>query len=114
MSITYFIRGTISVQVEGHEPTIWITPCAGFLTPDKQKVIAFPVPSPEDEAVDAKLKKRQPDDEQFKFEADAIKAYIPSLLVVAAQQKPIELRLNPDLKIVGFVFPVPSDHAHRR
>lgn len=114
MSVSYFIRGTISVQVEGDKSKIWITPSAGFLTPDKQKAIAFPVPSSEDEAVCAKLKKRGPDDEQFKFEADAIKAYIPSLLVVAAQQKPIELRLDPDLKIVGFVFPVPSDHAHGR
>ncbi len=137
MSITYFIRGTISVQVEGHKPTIWITPCAGFLTPDKQKVIAFPVPSPEDEAVDAKLIKWS-DDKQFKFkfkfetktktktktkadadaDADAIKANIPALLVIAAQQKPIELRLEESkskgLKITSFVFPAPSDHAQGR
>lgn len=124
MSNTYFIRGTISVQVEGHKPTIWITPCVGFLTPDKQKVIAFPVPSPEDEEIDAILIKWS-DDKQFKFEFEAktmtaavIKANIPSLLAVATQQKSIELRLkksNPTgLKITGFVFPAPSDHAHGR
>lgn len=123
MSNIFFIRGTISVQVEGHKPIIWITPCVGFLTPDKQQVIAFPVPSSEDKAVDAKLIKCS-DDRQFKFEfgaqaeTDAIKANIPSLLAVAAQQKPIELRLEESeptvLKITGFVFPAPSDHAHGR
>ena len=117
MSNSYFIRGTISVHVDGCKSKIWITPCAGFLTPDKQSMIAFPVPSSEDEAVDAKLIKWS-DDKQFKFKfeakAKAIKANIPSLLVVAAQQKPIELRLNSDLKIVGFVFPAPSDHAQGR
>jgi len=115
MSVTYFIRGTISVQAEKNISTIWITPSAGFLTPDKQKVIAFPVLTSEEKTVDAKLIKRS-DDEQFKFkiEADAIKTNIPSLLVVAAQQKPIELHLDHDLKLVGFVFPAPSDHAHWR
>ena len=115
MSVTYFIRGTISVQAEKNISTIWITPSAGFLTTDKQKVIAFPVLTSEEKTVDAKLIKRS-DDEQFKFkiEADAIKTNIPSLLVVAAQQKPIELHLDHDLKLVGFVFPAPSDHAHWR
>jgi hypothetical protein len=125
MSNIFFIRGTISVQVDGCKSKIWITPCTGFLTPDKKNVIAFPVPSPEDEAVEAKLIKWS-DDKQFKFEfeaknkaeADAIKANIPSLLAVAAQQKPIELRLEESpptgLKITGFVFPAPSDHAQGR
>lgn len=118
MSVSYFIRGTISVQVDGDKSKIWITPSAGFLTPDKQKAIAFPVLYSEDVTVDAKLINRF-DDEQFKFEfeaeAEPIKANIPSLIVVAAQQKPIELRLDSSgLKITGFVFPIPSDHAQGR
>lgn len=114
MSNTYFIRGTISIQVDGNKTTTWITPCAGFLTPDKHKAIAFPVSTSADAPVDAKLVKLS-DDKQFEFEANAIKANIPALLVVAAQQKPIELRLDSSgLKVVGFVFPAPSGHAQGR
>ena len=117
MTNTYFIRGTISVQVRRHKPKIWITPCVGFLTPDKQKMIAFPVRF-NGTIGNAKVIKWSKDKQfQFVFEAKAIKANIPSLLAVAAQQKPIELRLEEftktaKIKITGFVFPAPSDHAH--
>ena len=116
---TYFIRGTISVQVDESKSTIWFTPCAGFLTPDKQRVIAFPVPSSKEDIVDAKLIKWS-NDKQFKFKVEAavIKDNISSLLTIAAQQKPIELRLDESkptgLKVTGFVFPAPSVHAHGR
>ena len=112
MCNTYFIRGTISVQVDREKltPTIWITPCTGFLAPDKQKAIVYPVLLPEDKAGDAKLIKMS-EDKQFEFEAKAIKDYIPSLLNFAAQQKSVELHLDLDLKIVGFIFPAPLGHA---
>ncbi len=123
MNDTYFIRGTISIQVDDNKSKIWITPCAGFLTPDKQQVIAFPVPSPKGKTkgkTKGKAKLNESDnDKQFRFKAktNAIRDNIPALLVVAAQQKPIELRLEVSnhsrLVIIGFIFPAPSDHAHR-
>ncbi len=44
MSNTYFIKGTIAIQIQGDMPTVWIIPSVDFLTPDKQSAIAFPVP----------------------------------------------------------------------
>ena len=126
MSITYFVRGTISVQVDGNRSTISITPCPGFLTPDKQYVIAFPVSFPKGKTKgktkgkkrNAKLIKSSKD-QQFRFRAKAIRDHIPTLLDIAAQQKTIELHLKKfakpaTTKITGFVFPAPSDHAHGR
>lgn len=119
MSNTYFIRGTVSIQVGGGKPKIWITPCAGFLTPDKQKVIAFPIPSPEGKTKGKAKLIKSSNDKLFRFKAKAkvIQDNTPALLVVAAQQKPIELRLKKftklaKIRITGFVFPAPSDHAH--
>lgn len=108
MSNTYFIRGTISVRIDRGKPTIWITPCAGFLTPDKQKAIAFPDLS--NTSTSAKLIKLS-DGKTFECGARGIKSYLPALLAVAPQQKPIELRLEEstptEVKITGFVFPLP-------
>lgn len=94
MSNTYFIRGTISIRVEGGASMIGITPCAGFLTPDKpQKAIAFPVSHPKDKEGDAKLIKLS-DDKQFECDAQDVKEYLSALLSIAAQQKPVELHLT--------------------
>ncbi len=115
MKTSYMIRGTISVYVNGKQPEIWIIPSTGFLTPDKQKVIAFPVPSSKGKTNSKAEFIGSANDKQFKFKAKChIRDNIPALLAAAAQQKPLELRLDPNLKIVGFVFPAPSDHAHGR
>jgi hypothetical protein len=121
VSNIFFIRGTISVQVNGDKPKLWVSPCTGFLTPDKERAIAFPVLSPKGETKgkkgNAKLIKSSKD-KQFKFRAKAIRDHIPALLAIAAQQKPIELRFEEseptELNIIGFIFPAPSDHAHGR
>jgi hypothetical protein len=104
MSETYFIRGTITIRAEGDEVKIGITPCAGFLTPDKPyQAIAFPVKKTRY----AKLIELQ-DEKKFECDAKVKVEYIPALLVIAAQQKPVELRLEvAALEIVGFVFPTP-------
>jgi hypothetical protein len=120
---TYFIRGTISIHVKGGRPKLWVTPCAGFLSPDRERAIAFPVPSPKGKTKgeakgNAKLIKASKD-KQFRFRAKAIRDHIPALLIIAGQQKAIELRLKKftkptKTKITGFVFPAPSDNADRR
>ncbi len=123
MSDKYFIRGTITVRVDGSKSYIRITPCVGFLTPDKSaKAIAFPL-SPTEKNI-ARLIKLL--DEKFfvcKCECECCvrKNHLPALLDIAGQQKPVELHLikgeeikstEPtkakefNWKIVGFVFPV--------
>lgn len=125
MSITFFIRGTISVQVKGDKLKLWVTPCAGFLTPDKKRAIAIPVPLPKGKTTGKKRKNgnaklvKSSKDGQFVFLAPAIRDHIPALLVIATQQKTIELRLKKfskpaKTKITSFVFPAPSDNADRR
>ena len=113
MSKTYFIRGTISVEVGGDKSTLWVTPCAGFLTPDKKKAIAFPNSS--NTSTTAKLIDLA-DGKTFECEAGEIAHHLPALISLAAQSKPIELSLNvpkpKESKVAGFIFPVPSDHAH--
>ena len=121
MRKAYFIRGTISVQAEGGKSIIWISPCAGFLTPDRQKLIAFPAPSSKGKTKGKAKLMESANDKQFKFKdkAKVIQNNIPALLVVATQQKPIELRLKKftkraKIRITGFVFPAPLDHAQGR
>ena len=102
---TYFLRGTIIIRVLENVLTIQIAPCAGFLTPDKpHNAIAFPVDPLQGKTGDAKLMKLL-DDKHVELQVEALPDYIPSFLVVAAQQKPIEIRFDSDMKIVGFVFP---------
>lgn len=124
MSKTYYIRGTITitVKVEGGKSKVGITPCAGFLSPDKpQKAIAFPLPETKNDsdqigtALLIGLNKRK----VCKFDAEAIKDYMPALLSIAGQQKLVELHLTKikkkakqkknkkKCKIVGFVYPAP-------
>lgn len=114
MSATYFIRGTISVQVGCGKSVLWVTPCAGFLTPDKKKVIAFPNQS--ETATTAELIKLS-DGKKFACKAEKIMKYLPALISLASQSKAIELSLdlsNPDnTNVVGFTYPAPSDHEHR-
>lgn len=113
MSNTYFTRGTISVHVEEGQSKVFLTPCAGYLSPDKQYAIAFPISPPEGEAVDAKLIGTSVHKQfRLEFEVKAKKPDISFWLAIAAQQNPIELRLNPDRKIVGFVSPAPLGYAH--
>ena len=122
MSDSYFMRGTITIRVDRKTPMIGITPCAGFLTPDKpHKAIAFPISSTR--SFTAKLFEL-PDEKQLECSVvKEIERYFPALITVAAQQKTIELRFEFDeekadtgekCKITGFIFPAPLDHAHGR
>lgn len=114
--MSFYIRGTISICINGNNSKIYITPCAGFLTPDKpSRAIAYPYPPPlhsENKIVDAKLIKLL-DEKRLECDASGIEAYLPTLVAVAAQQKPVEIYLEIQdavvpAKITGFVFPVPS------
>jgi hypothetical protein len=105
MSNTYFIRGTISVQAEGARSRVLLTPCTGFLSPDKKKAIAFPL---QDDSTVAMLTALS-GDKNLDFDAAAIKGHMPGLLAIAAQQKAIELHFEENAggwKVMGFVFPV--------
>ena len=106
MSKKYFIRGTITIRVDGSKSYIGVTPCTEFLTPDKPyKAIAYPKPL-ENTAKIIEL----PDGKKVEYDANEIEKYLPALLAISAQQKPIDLYLEEvdtsKLKIVGFVFPV--------
>ena len=122
----YFIRGTITIRVEGDESSVTskvgVIPCEGFLTPDNpRKAIAFPVYVTEshlDHADTARLIVLN--GKTCEFDADIIKEFIPALLSIAGQQKPVELRISKKdngnsaakCKIVGFVYPAPYKHAN--
>jgi len=123
MSNIFFIRGTIAISVEADKPTIYITPCAGFLTPDKQWAIAFPVCTLDKDKGkgDAKLFKLSDDKKEIKFECDPSipDIYLAGLIGVSTHQKPVEVRLEiaepakqaksaKDFKITGFVIPAPT------
>lgn len=126
MSNIFFIRGTIAIFLIDDKLTIYVTPCGGFLTPDKQKAIAFPVcPSGKDkdkaelkDVDNAKLIKLMDDKKQIKFACGAkIKVtYLAALIGVATQQKSVEVRLDisekvestEGIKIIGFVIPAPT------
>lgn len=119
MCNTFFIRGTIVISVGADKPTIYITPCAGFLTPDKpSKAIAYPT-----DFVNVTCAKliTLTDGDRFECDATKITAYLHTLVTLAAQQKTVEIRLDitapeksaTDFKIIGFVFPVPHNHADR-
>jgi len=113
MSNIYLIRGTISVQVEGDKLTFQITPCAGFLTPDKKKAIAFPSPS-ETSNIAALVELK--DGKTFLCAADGVAPYMSAFVSLAAQSKPVELSLDlsklDEIKVIGFTFPGPTDYAH--
>lgn len=120
MSDTYFIRGTISVQVGGGTSMLLVTPCAGFLTPDKKKAIAFPIPSETSNPPEAFTKAvliglKEGKTFPCKYGAEGITLCLPALISLAAQSKPIELSLNvskpEEIKVAGFTYPAPSDHA---
>lgn len=118
----YFIRGTITIRVDESKWHIGITPCIEFLTPDKPyKAIAYPNPL---ENTTAKLIELA-NEKSVECDANEIEKYLPALLSISAQQKPIELHLiqtkeetkeeapsitepkESSWKIVGFVYPVP-------
>jgi hypothetical protein len=108
----YFVKGTIAVKVDTEETKISITPCAGFVTPDKKHVIAFSVTT----GGDAKLIELLGG--SFECDVAPIKNHISSLLTIAAQQKSTEIRIeittNRKQKVTGFTFPAPTDYAHGR
>ena len=120
MKSRYFVRGAFSVRIRGKKLEIWITPSAGFLTPDKQNMIAFPVPSPKGKTVGKAKLIGLANSSQLKLKARRqVRDHLAGLLAVATQQTPIELRLKEITKrrrnrITGFVLPAPSDHAHGR
>jgi len=113
MCDTYFIRGTISVQVGSGKLILLVTPCAGFLTPYKKKAIAFPYRSnlsTKAELIDLE------DGETVACVAEEMALCLPTLIALATQSKPIELSLNvstpKNIKVTGFTFPAPTDYAH--
>ena len=121
MSRTYFIRGTITMRVEIGVPLaiarVGVTPCVGFLTPDKEpKAIAFPITETTD-GTDHKSTARLIDlnGKSCEFDAELIKDSLPALLSIAGQNKLVEIRLSvegtntsaADFKVVGFVYPAP-------
>ena len=96
----YFIRGTISaVCNEGNITKIRISPTAGFISPDKKHAIAF------SDAQDKALLIGMKDSKWISCSVDGGLGSL--LLTIAGQQKLVELRLEKDKKIVGFVFPSP-------
>lgn len=99
----YFIRGTISaVCDEGKINEIRISPVIGFVTPEaKQRAIAFQT---DPLATGEKALLMDMEDKKCLVFVDGTNI-ATHLLTIAVQQKLVELRLDKDKKIVGFVFP---------
>jgi hypothetical protein len=117
METYFFVRGTITIKLMKDRAEIQMTPSVGFLTPfEPYQAIAFPSPeTPETTETPVTLVASipmamlidLPDKKTFKCDASEIAAHMPALLTIAAQQKPLKLFLDDNLKVVGFTVPAP-------
>lgn len=111
----YFIKGTIKISVGETAPKIKliISPCVGYFVPDVPKdkpaiTIAFPNDC-QDNATPEPAKLFKLTENELGCDASKMRNYLPALITIAAQQKPVELHLDftdqAHPKIIGFVFP---------
>lgn len=116
----HFVRGTIAIDCVKRALKISVTPGVGFVTPNMTPTItpkgathaiAFPFPflGPADSG-EAKLIPLT--ENRFECDATVSKDHLAGLIAIAAQQKPIEIRVQensstpPAWELVGLAFPV--------
>lgn len=116
---TYYLRGTISVRVDGTKTTLRVTPAAGFLTPGKSPNAIALLLDTKTKLGSGKVERDYAlgigldDEKSFQLDAKAIKSHMPALLAIAGQQKLAELYLDedkgatPPWKFCGFQYPAP-------
>lgn len=101
----YFIKGTISFEVKLNgdskiKSKIKIVPKEGFLSPEEnQKAIAFPV------LEDTKALLKELKNKSIELNIKDKDSFAHLLALSAVQQKLVEIRLDENWEILGFIFP---------
>lgn len=100
----YFVRGTVSLEINKDDFFVWITPAQQFVTPDNenQRIVAFPLNVDGSTALiaDLDLKAKR---------CHLSKKLKTALLTLSVQKSLVELHIiqkSPNWKIIGIKFPV--------